>query len=38
MEYEEVKYEDPKIIIEKIEKLEEEIIQGIKELKDNEKD
>jgi len=37
MEYEEVKYEDPKVILEKIEKLEEEIIKGIKELKNYDK-
>lgn len=30
--YEEVKYEEPKVIIEKVKKLEEEIVQGIKEL------
>ncbi|MCY9031038.1 type I restriction-modification system subunit M [Bacillus inaquosorum] len=33
MEYEEVEYENPEILIGKIEKLEEEIIAGITELK-----
>jgi type I restriction enzyme M protein len=32
--YEEVKYEEPKVIIEKVKKLEEEIVQGIKELEE----
>jgi len=32
-DYEEVHYEDPKIILGKIEKLEQEIVAGIKELK-----
>lgn len=34
IEYEEVKYDNPRIILEKIEGLEREIVQGIKELKD----
>ncbi|MCA9379870.1 N-6 DNA methylase [Candidatus Dojkabacteria bacterium] len=33
MEYEEVKYEDPKVIIEKIETLEQEIVAGLSDLK-----
>ena len=32
MEYEEVRYEDPEIILEDIKKIEEEIMEGIKEL------
>lgn len=32
--YEEVQYEEPKIIIEKVKKLEEEIVKGIKELEE----
>lgn len=32
IEYEEVKYDDPKVILEKIKKLEEDIVNGIKEL------
>ncbi len=32
IEYEEVKYEDPKVILESIKKIEEEITQGIKEM------
>lgn len=32
VEYEEVQYEDPKVILADIRKLEEEILQGIKEL------
>lgn len=32
VEYEEVQYEDPKVILADIKKLEEEILQGIKEL------
>lgn len=35
IEYEEVEYEAPQLILEKIEKYEHEIIQGIKELKDS---
>jgi len=31
--YEEVKYEDPKVILEKIEKLEQEIVAGLSDLK-----
>ncbi|GIN09427.1 DNA methyltransferase [Shouchella clausii] len=34
IEYEEVEYEDPQVILGEIEKLEDEIIQGIKKLKD----
>jgi type I restriction enzyme M protein len=34
IEYEEIEYEDPNTIIKKIEVLEEEIINGIKELKE----
>ena len=32
--YEEVEYEDPNIILKKIDNLENEIIQGINQLKD----
>ena len=32
-EYEEVKYEDPKVILAKIDKLEEEIVAGLRDLK-----
>jgi type I restriction enzyme M protein len=34
-EYEEVKYEDPEVILEKIETLEAEIVAGINDLKVN---
>ncbi|MCM3799411.1 type I restriction-modification system subunit M [Caldibacillus thermoamylovorans] len=34
IEYEEIEYEEPVVIVEKIEKYEQEIIQGIKELKE----
>lgn len=35
IEYDEVEYEDPLLILEKIEKYEHEIVKGIKELKDS---
>jgi len=33
MEYKEIKYEDPKVILEKLEKLEQEIVTGFRDLR-----